>query len=78
MTSVPATTRDYEASPDDVVPLRHGLTAVVVRYAEGEERPQRTKLLTPAARNAQAQQESYDRWWSRESSRWARSGGGAA
>ena len=62
----------------DVVPLRHGLAAIIVRFAEGEERPERTKLLTPAARKAQAQQESFDRWWARESRHWARPGGGAA
>lgn len=77
MTSVQQRTPDCEES-HDVVPLRHGLAAVVVRYGPGEERPERTKLLTPAARKAQAQQESFDRWWARESRHWARPGGGAA
>ncbi|MBD5832152.1 hypothetical protein [Janibacter melonis] len=54
------------------MPLRHGLAAIIVRYAPGEERPERPARqpgLSKAERDRQTAVKNYERWLAHQRAR---------
>lgn len=79
MTSMPASPPASQQSSDrdehERIPLRHGLTAIVVRYRDDEDRPPRPRhLLTNEGR----QQAEYAKWTAQQQHPSRHTPGGAA
>lgn len=64
MTSMPHPRSASQPSSDhERVPLAHGLTAVIIRYGDGEPRPERPAPAAPAAATPTARQQAeYANW----------------
>ncbi|QOK21393.1 hypothetical protein IGS73_09385 [Janibacter indicus] len=79
MTSMPASAPASQQSSDrhehQRIPLRHGLTAVIVRYRDDEPRPERPTHVLP---HASRQQAEYAKWLAGQRARRCDTPGGGA